>query len=87
MRPVEYREQERKTIERFKFADLRELHPNLKPPSVEGPMRSAEPCNVISYSKVGHIWMVYGLALSFIAGPHSLGIFPPTKGKLVHVYH
>jgi hypothetical protein len=85
LRPAELREPERKLIERLTFAKLRENNPNLKPPLVEGLLRSGETCNVISYSKVGKSWMVYGLALSIITGQHWLGRFKTTKGKVLHV--
>lgn len=74
---------ERRPIERFSFAQLLALHPQLHPPVVEGLFREGETANIISVSKIGKSWLAYGLALSIITGRHWLGRFKTSQGRVL----
>lgn len=63
--------------------DLMRDNPELDPPVVENIVRSGEVMNIISKSKVGKSWLVYGMALSIAAGILWLGKFACRRGKVL----
>lgn len=67
------------------IGELVQRHPALRPPVVDGLIRQGETCNLISKSKVGKSWMVYGLALSVVSGRPWLDRFPTARGSVLLV--
>lgn len=67
----------------MRFADLRAAHPHLAQPVVDKIIREGETCNVISVSKIGKSWLMYGLALSIATGRRWLDLFPCAQGKVL----
>ncbi|MDX1968993.1 MAG: AAA family ATPase [Planctomycetaceae bacterium] len=65
------------------ICDLRQAHPRLRRPIIEGLLREGEIVNVISASKVGKSWLTYGLALSKACGLDWLGRFRCTPGNVL----
>lgn len=67
------------------FAELRTENPQLNPPVIDGLLRAGETCNVISYSKIGKSWLMYGLGLSIISGQPWLGNYNTAAGKVLYI--
>ncbi len=63
--------------------DLHRRHPQLRSPIIEDLLRAGEILNIISKSKVGKSWLVYGLALSKACGLDWLGRFRCTPGNVL----
>lgn len=70
-------------VEKFRFLDLYQTYPSLKPPIIDGLLRRGETANLISHSKVGKSWLAYGLAISIILGRDWLGRFATTPGRVL----
>ena len=70
-----------KPSDTFTFAELLAEYPTLNPPVIEGVIREGEVANIISHSKGGKSWFVYGLLLSIVAGIRWLGRFNVARGK------
>jgi hypothetical protein len=71
--------------ERFTLCDLVERYPRQKPPVLDGLMRQGETANVISVTKVGKSWMMYGLALCEITRRPWLDRFNTSGGRVLLV--
>lgn len=72
-------------IPKFTFGELRAAYPNLNPPIINGLLREAETCNIISAPKIGKSWFAYGLAMSVISGNLWLGRFDTSAGEVLFI--
>ena len=64
------------------IGELMDSYPNLKPPVIDNLICRGEVANVISVTKCGKSWLVYGLALTVCTGRDWLDTFPVTPGKI-----
>ncbi|MEM8738956.1 MAG: AAA family ATPase [Planctomycetota bacterium] len=62
---------------------LRQRHPALREPVIDGLLRRGETMNLIAASKVGKSWLTYDLATSIITGTPWLGAFRCTAGRVL----
>jgi hypothetical protein len=65
----------------FTVAELLAEYPTLNPPVVEGIVREGEVANIISSSKSGKSWFLYGLLLSIVSGHRWLDNFNVSRGR------
>lgn len=72
-------------IERLTLRQLSEQNPRLHDPIIDGLLREREVLNIISVSKVGKSWLMYGLLLSVITGRPWLGRFNTSAGHALLV--
>jgi hypothetical protein len=72
-------------LKRYTIGGLQEQWPNRRQPVVDGLFRELDTVNVISSSKIGKSWMLYGLAFSIATGQMWLGRFPTRQGKCLIV--
>lgn len=65
------------------LAELRQQHPTLNQPVVDGLLRAGETANIIADPKIGKSWLAYSLGLSVVAGWSWLDKFPTTPGRVL----
>lgn len=65
------------------IGNLMDIYPKLREPVIEGLVRAGEVVNVISKSKVGKSWFIYGMGLSVVMGDDWLGRYRCTRGKVL----
>lgn len=58
-------------------------YPKLHPPIIDGLLRERETLNIISVSKIGKSWLLYGLQLSIVTGDKWLGRFATKRGRVL----
>ena len=65
------------------WGELMARHATLRPPVIDGLLRSGETMNIIANSKVGKSWLVNDLAMSVATGTPWLGMFPTVPGAVL----
>lgn len=68
---------------RFTLGQLLAAHPELNKPVIDWLVRERETANIISVSKIGKSWLVYGLMWNIITGGHWLGRFTTEPGRVL----
>ena len=70
-------------IKIWNATDLIDAYPNMRPVVVNGLVRAGETMNVISASKVGKSWLMYGLALCTVTGQPWFDTFDTIGGRVL----
>jgi len=65
------------------FFDLKQQHPRLRPPVVDGLLRRGETGNIIAAPKVGKSWLAYYLGLCINTGSAFLDLFDCDAGPVL----
>jgi len=65
------------------FSTLRQRHPNLHPPVIDGLLRRGETCNVIAAPKTGKSWLAYNVGLTIATGGRLFDAFDCEQGRVL----